>query len=91
MRYADEYVTVEKERKKAEKDAKFAAKKAKLEADKNAGGAVPGDAGRKQKEKKKAEEPVEEEYFELTPPGEKKGRIQSFVSLIEMPVNPEAT
>ncbi|KAF8469662.1 tRNA synthetases class I-domain-containing protein [Kalaharituber pfeilii] len=63
---------LEKERKKAEKEAKFAAKKAKLEAEKKAGGSVPGEA--KKEKKAKAEPPtaVEEEYVELTPPGEKK-------------------
>lgn len=65
---------MEKERKKAEKDAKFAAKKAKQQADKAAGGAVPGDTGKKREKKAKEPEPVEEEFVDETKPGERKSK-----------------
>lgn len=65
---------MEKERKKAEKEAKFAAKKAKQHAEKAAGGAAPGDSSKKREKKVKEVETIEEEYVELTPPGQKKGK-----------------
>lgn len=65
---------MEKERKKAEKEAKFAVKKAKQQAEKAAGGAIPGDTGKKREKKTKEPEPVEEEFVDETKPGEKKSR-----------------
>ncbi|RPB27171.1 mitochondrial and cytoplasmic valyl-tRNA synthetase [Terfezia boudieri ATCC MYA-4762] len=80
---------LEKERKKAEKEAKFAAKKAKQQVDKAAGGAVPGDAGKKKEKKAKEPEPVVEEFVDETKPGEKK-ILKSLDDLAYKAYNPTA-
>lgn len=70
---------VEKERKKAEKAKKFTEKKAKT-AEKSSTSAPSASKDKKSKHESAKEEPLPE-YFEETPPGEKKSMLAALINL----------